>query len=162
MHSGSWLCDDSNSSIYCPNKKSHLDNSMKRENCSSSSKTTTSVSNRNIKKMFLYTWFMWLKCTCTFSFREQNVPAHTHVNQFNAGWNTWGLQTFRRYHSEHPVSKTDVRNWHFRSSHTCLCRSKQPLKIFTNIRYFYLKADDFLKKNGCSERTTTLDVRNGK
>jgi len=40
MYSGSWLCDDSNSSIYCPNKKSRLDNSMKRENCSSSTQHT--------------------------------------------------------------------------------------------------------------------------
>ena len=34
--------------------------------------------------------------------------------------------------------------------------------LITNIRYFYHKSDDFLKNNGCSERATTLDVRNEK
>jgi homeodomain interacting protein kinase len=48
MYSANWLCDDSNSSIYSQNKKSRLDNSMKRENNSSSTQQHTHVHHHHI------------------------------------------------------------------------------------------------------------------
>jgi len=41
-------------------------------------------------------------------------------------------------------------------------RSEHPYFSYYEHLIFYLKSDDFLRKNECSERTTTLDVRNEK